>query len=83
MNLKLDFYKLNKFSDEVSTKLYSIYMDYLNYEVDFPYDEVNKLVDRYERLYFKVYKNKNSGLNKILCKINFFGLSANLSKYLP
>ena len=73
MNLKFDFYKLNKFSDEVSTKLYSIYMDYLNYEVDFPYDEVNKLIDRYEKLYFKVYKNKNSGLNKILCKINFFG----------
>ncbi len=73
MNLKLEFYKLNRVSDEVSTKLYNIYIDYLNYEVDFPYDDVNKLVDRYEKLYLKVYKNKNSGLNRLLCKMNLFG----------
>jgi len=73
MNLKLEFYKLNKVAGEVTTKLYNIYIDYLNYEMDFPYDDVSMLVDRYENLYLKVYKNKNSGLNKLLCKMNLFG----------
>ena len=73
MNVKLAFYKLNKVAGEVSTKLYNVYMDYLNYEVSFPYDDVNKLVDRYEKLYLKVYKDKKSGLNKLLYKMKFFG----------
>jgi len=73
MNLKLEFYKLNKVAGEVTTKLYNIYIDYLNYEMDFPYDDVSMIVDIYENLYLKVYKNKNSGLNKLLCKMNLFG----------
>ena len=80
MNLKMDFYKLNKVANEVSSKLYNIYIDYLKYEIDFPYDDVFKLVDRYETLYTKVYNKKNSGFNKLLSKINFFG-NDNDSRY--
>ena len=76
----MDFYRLNKVSNEVSTKLYNIYVNYLKYEIEFPYYEVNKLVDRYETLYLKVYNKKKSGFNKLLSKINFFG-NENDSRY--
>ena len=80
MGLKIDFYKLNKVSNEVSEKLYNIYIDYLKYEIDFSYDEVNKLVNRYESFYLKVYNKKKSGINKLLSKINFLG-NENDSRY--
>lgn len=73
MNLKMDFFKLNRVSDDVSNKLFEIYMEYLKLEIDFPYYECDKLVDRYESFYLRVYNKKNSGFNKLLSKINFFG----------
>lgn len=73
MNLKLEFYKLNKVANDVSVKLYNMYIDYLKYEMEFPIDEFDKLVDKYDVLNVKVYNKKNSGFNKLLSKINFFG----------
>ena len=83
MNLKMDFYKLNKLSNEVSDKLYNIFFEYLKYYIDFPYGEVNTLIDRYESLYLKVYSKKNSGFNKLLSKINFFGIDNDLRYSAP
>lgn len=80
MNLRMEFYKLNKVANDVSVKLYNMYIDYLKYGIDFPYDDVNKLVDKYDSFYLKVYNKKNSGFNKLLSKINFFG-NQNDSRY--
>ena len=73
MSIKLEFIKLNRVAEEVSSKLYDIYINYLNNDIEFPYYEVNKLVDRYESFYIKVYNKKDSGLNKLLIKMNVFG----------
>lgn len=73
MNLKLEFIKLNKVAEEVSSKLYDIYINYLNNDIEFPYYEVNKLVDRYDSFYIKLYNKKNVGFNKFLIKMNIFG----------
>lgn len=73
MGLKMDFYKLNRTAREVSSKLYHIYINYLNDEFNFPDDEVNMLIDRYESFYLKVYKKKNSNINKLLSKMNVYG----------
>lgn len=72
MGLKIDFFKLNKTAREVSLKLYDIYINYLNNEIEFPYDDVDKLINRYESFYLKVYKKKNSNITKLLCKINIY-----------
>ena len=53
MSIKLEFIKLNRVAEEVSSKLYDIYINYLNNDIEFPYYEVNKLVDRYESFYIK------------------------------
>lgn len=72
MGLKIDFVRLNRTANEVSSKLYDMCINYLNNDIEFPYYEVNKLVDKYESFYLRVYKNKNSNINKFLSKMNVF-----------
>lgn len=70
MSLMGDFFKLNHMADEVSSKLFQIYVSYLNGSIDFPYVEVEKLLNSYTLLYLETYKKKNSKINKLLRTID-------------
>lgn len=83
MNLSFNFIKLNKMADDISYKLYDMYVDYLNSGIDFPYEERNILIDGYDLFYVKVYKNKNSNINKLLFKINILDNDCDLKYNAP
>lgn len=70
MNLMKKSIELNKIIEEVVVSIRDLNEKYLIGEIDYPYNEISSLLDKYDVKYRRLMKKKNSLINKILCKMN-------------
>ena len=61
MSLKNKYEELNNLSKDCIEKIVNINQEYLKSDsMDYPYDEVDNMLNKYNLLYNKVIKQKNS-----------------------
>ena len=70
MGLVKDYSELNKIAEDISKKISEINLKYLNSDVDYPYDEVSKLIGKYDAMLGKVLKKRYSSISEFLSKID-------------
>jgi len=70
MSIKKDYLQLNKMADEIVDSISSINEKYLDDNIEYPYNEVYILVDKYDLMLRKVLKKRYSLVNDVLNKIN-------------
>ena len=71
MNLVKSYEELNKLSEELVSNIVNINSNYLKSDsTDYPYDQVDGMLNKYNSLYNKVIRKKNSFGNLILSKFS-------------
>ena len=60
--------ELNKIIEEVVVSIRDLNEKYLIGEIDYPYNEISSLLDKYDVKYRRLMKKKNSLINKIFGK---------------
>lgn len=70
MSLVKDYDELNKLADEIVNTIGAINEKYLNEDMEYPYGDVSKLMNRYDVMLGKVLRKRYSLFSDFLNKIN-------------
>ena len=70
MGLVKDYSELNKIANDVVKKISDINEKYLNSDGEYPYSEVNELINKYDMMLGKILKKKYSFVSEFLNKID-------------
>ena len=70
MRLVKDYLELNKIAKEMVKEISEINEKYLNNDGNYPYDEVDKLIDKYDAMLQKLLKKRYSSFSEFLNSIN-------------